>query len=395
VSAHPHDSSAQDSAPAGPRTRVLFVIHGLGRAGPELSLLDFAIRFPESTDVHVCTVDDDDLTLLEELRKTRANVAVVPVRRAYADWRQIAKVVASIGEQQIAVVNSFGLKTLLVCLAAKLRYGRRIRAVHHVVDLWEDLRRWHKRTFMWRAMQFVDVIVCNGYAVKEATIGSRAIAPRVTIIPGGVDCEHFRSTPELRIAERRRQGFSPEDFVLGTVANVRPVKNYPFLLRTMRRIAAVYPHARLLCVGGGQQLEEMKDLAERLGLGGKVRFVGQASDIRPYVAAMDAFALCSLAEGCPNSLLQAMAMSVPTIGSSVGEIPYVLEHGAAGLLIDPTDEAGFFAAVSRLVEDETYRRTLAQAGRRRAEDKYSIGRMIDQYVGLFDELAAELRPKVA
>src|SRR2546428_6163886 len=379
---------------AGVQARVVFATYGRGRAGPERGLLAAARRFPESTDVHVCTVDDYDLTLLEELRKTRANVAVVPVKRAYADWRQISKVVASIGQNQIAIVNSFGLKTLLVCLAAKFRYGRRIRAVHHVVDLWQDLG-WFQRVVMWRAMQRVDVIVCNGHAVKEAVIGARAVAPRVTIIPNGVDCEHFRSTPELRIAERRRQGFSPEDFVLGTVANVRAVKNYPFLLRTMRRIAATYPHARLLCVGGGPQLEEMKSLAERLGLGGKVRFAGQTNDIRPYVAAMDAFAICSLKEACPNTLLQAMSMSVATIGSAVGEIPHLLEHGAAGLLIDPTDEDGFFAAVSRLVEDDTYRRTLAPAGRRQVGDKKSVGRMIDQYGELFHELAAELRPQTA
>ena len=229
--------------------------------------------------------------------------------------------------------------------------------------------------------------------MKEATIGARALKPRLAVVPNGVDCEHFRSTPELRLAERRRQGFSPEHFVLGTVANVRPVKNYPFLLRTMRRIAEAYPHARLLCVGGGEQLEEMRELARRLGLADKVCFTGQAKDIRPYVAAMDAFALCSLKEGSPNALLQAMAMSVPTIASAVGEIPYLLEHGASGLLIDATDEDGFFAGVSRLVEDDTYRRTLAKAGRRRVEDKYSVGRMIDEYVGLFDELAAELRPQ--
>jgi glycosyltransferase involved in cell wall biosynthesis len=394
VSAYPHHSSAHDPAPAA-RTRVLFVIHGLGRAGPELNLLDFALRFPENTDMHVCTIDADNLTLLPELRKTRANVAVVPVKRAYADWRQIAKVVSSIDEKQIAIVNSFGLKTLLVCLAAKLRYGRRIRAVHNVVDLWDDLRHWHQRAIMWRAMQWVDVIVCNGHAVRDAVIGSRAVAPRVIIIPGGVDCEHFRSSPELRIAERRRQGFSREDFVLGTVANVRPVKNYPFLLRTMQRIALAYPHARLLCVGGGQQLDEMRRLAERMGLDTKVRFTGPKDDIRPYIAAMDAFALCSLSEGCPNALLQAMAMSVPAIASAVGEIPYLLEHGAAGLLFDPTDEDGFFASVSRLVEDETYRRTLGQAGRQRVEDKYALDRMVDQYVRLFDELVGELHPQVA
>src|SRR5213075_1022198 len=112
--------------------------------------------------------------------------------------------------------------------------------------LWADLR-WHQKMFMRAAMQFVDVIVCNGQAVKEAVIGSHRMVPRVIVVPNGVDCHHFRTTPELRIAERRRLDFSPEDFVLGTVANVRPIKNYPFLLRTMRRIADAYPQARLLC----------------------------------------------------------------------------------------------------------------------------------------------------
>ena len=381
------DPPAETSAPP---TRVMFVIHGLGRAGPELRLLDFARRFPESIDVHVCSVDDYDLTLIDEFRKTRAHVAVVPVKRAHLDWRQVAKVVASVGQNRIAIINSFGLKTLLVSLAAKLRYGRRIKAVHHVVDLWADLR-WHQKMFMRAAMQFVDVIVCNGQAVKEAVIGSHRMVPRVIVVPNGVDCHHFRTTPELRIAERRRLDFSPEDFVLGTVANVRPIKNYPFLLRTMRRIADAYPQARLLCVGGGPQLEEMKALADRLGLTGKVRFTGQVDDIRPCVAAMDAFALCSFKEGCPNVVLQAMAMSVPTIGSAVGEIPYLLDHGAAGLLIDPKDEDRLFAAVSRLIEDDRYRRGLAQSGRRQAESKYSLGRMIDQYARLFDELAAGLQ----
>lgn len=381
-------SSAPTSVPADVRTSVLFIIHGLGRAGPELRLLDFAQRFPESTDVHVCSVGDS-LALLDEFKKTRASVSVVPIRRAYADWSQVARVTGSIREHDIAVVNSFGLKTLLVCLAAKLRYGRRIRAVHHVVSLGEDLR-WYQRALMWRAMQQMDVIVCNGHALNEEVIGPRPLAPRVTVIPNGVDCEHFRSTPAERLAERQRQGYGPEHFVLGTVGNVRPVKNYPFLLRAMRRIHRAYPHTRLLCVGGGQ-VEEMRGLAEQLGLGGAVRFTGLAADVRPHLATMDAFALCSLKEGSPNAVLQAMAMSIPTIASAVGEIPYLLDHGAAGLLIDPTEEDALVASVSRLVDDAAYRRAVGDAGRRRAEETYSIDRMIHAYVKLFDDLAAEVR----
>jgi len=135
----------------------------------------------------------------------------------------------------------------------------------------------------------------------------------------------------------------------------------------------------------------MQRMAESLGLGDVVRFTGLAADVRPYLAAMDAFALCSLKEGSPNAVLQAMAMSLPTIASSVGEIPYLLDHGAAGVLIDPTDEDGLVAGVSRFLEDAAYRRAVAEAGRRRAEGTYSIERMISAYHGLFDELAAEAR----
>ena len=70
-------------ASAQARTSVLFIIHGLGRAGPELRLLDFAQRFPGSTGVHVCSIGES-LALLEEFKKTRASVSVVPIRRAYA-----------------------------------------------------------------------------------------------------------------------------------------------------------------------------------------------------------------------------------------------------------------------------------------------------------------------
>src|SRR5205085_832939 len=121
-------------ASAQARTSVLFIIHGLGRAGPELRLLDFAQRFPGSTGVHV-------------------------------------------------------------------------------VSLWEELR-WYQRALMRRAMERMDVIVCNGQALKDVIIGTRAVAPRVTVIPNGVDCEHFRSTPALRLAERERQGYGPGHFVL-------------------------------------------------------------------------------------------------------------------------------------------------------------------------------------
>jgi glycosyltransferase involved in cell wall biosynthesis len=373
-----------DAAPGG--VRVMFVIYGLAVAGPELRILHFARNFPENADIHVCVIGDD-LALLDEFRRTRAKLLIVPMERPYLEWRRLATVLAYIRDHEIAVVNTFNLKTLLVGAVAKLRFGSRIKLIHHVISMWEDVRLFH-RAAIWAMVRLVDRVVCNGQAVKERVIGARQLAAPVSVIPNGVDCEHFKPSPALRASTRDRLGFAGGDFVLGTVANVRPVKNYPFLLHAMKRIAASHPHVRLLCVGGGAQLEDMKALARSLGLADSVQFTGLVKDVRPFLAAMDAFVLCSSMEGNPNVVLQAMAMAVPVISTSVGEVPHLIQHGVSGLLFAPGDEAAFVASVGRLAGDDRYRQALAESAWGRAKWTYSLPQMIAGYAALMHDATA-------
>ena len=371
------------------RLGVLFVIYGLAPAGPELRILDFARRFsdgPEAIDMHVCVVGDD-VTLLDEFRNTGTKIIHVPMRRPYAEWRSVRTVLDYVRTHDIRVLNSFNLKTLLVCAAAKARYGSRVKLVHHLISLWDDVGP-PQRAATWAILRCADQILCNGHAVNERVIGKRRLAAPVSIIPNGVDCEHFRPMPDARMAARARLGFTADHFVLGTVGNVRPVKNYPFLLQAMKTLSAQLPHARLLCVGGGAQLEEMKALARSLGLADRVVFTGMAKDVRPFVAAMDAFTLCSLQEGNPNVVLQAMAMAVPVVSVTVGEVPFVIQHGASGLLVPSGDGPAFLAAVAQLAGDPGLCRTLGDEARRRVELRYSSADMIAKYAALMQQAAA-------
>jgi len=372
-----------------PRTRVLFVIYGLAAAGPERRILDFARSFPdrpEPLDVHICVVGDD-MTLFDEFRQTGAGMLCVPMRRPYTDWRGLHTVFDYIEQHDIRVLNSFDLKTLLVCAAAKVRYGSRVKLVHHLISLWEDVPAPH-RAILRTAMRCADQILCNGHAVKAHLIGDRRLAAPVSVIPNGVDVDYFQPMPEARAAERARQGWTDDHFVLGTVGNVRPVKNYPFLLRAMARLVPECPDARLLCVGGGAQLEDMRALARSLGIENQVVFTGLAKDVRPYLAAMDAFALCSTQEGNPNVVLQAMATAVPVVSVRVGEVPCVIQDGTSGLLVDRGDESAFVTALMTLAADRCLCQSMGAAGRRRVTDLYSSARMIAGYAALMQQAAA-------
>jgi glycosyltransferase involved in cell wall biosynthesis len=365
---------------------ALFVIYGLAPAGPELRLLDFARQFPGTIDVHVCVIGDD-LTLLPEFQKTRARILHVPMSRPYVQWARVQKVCDYIAAHDIRVINSFDLKTLLVCAAAKVRYGSRVKLVHHLISLWDGVPSHHRR-IIWNVLRFADQVLCNGYAVREHVIGARRLSAPVSIIPNGVDCDYFHPMPDARAFERQRLGFGDGHFVLGTVGNVRPVKNYPFLLNTMQSLSATYPHARLLCVGGGPQLDEMKGLTRSLGLADRVVFTGMTKDVRPFVAAMDAFALCSLKEGNPNVVLQAMAMATPVVSFGVGEVPSVIEDGISGLVVNPGDAGALLAAIARLAGDPKLRRRLGDEARRRVSGRYSSSQMIANYAALMKQTAA-------
>jgi glycosyltransferase involved in cell wall biosynthesis len=377
------------AAAAGPkRLAVMFVIYGLAPAGPERRILELAHAFPsrpESLDVHVCVVGDD-LTLLDEFRRTGAKVVHLPIRRPWTEWRKMSDVLAYIERHEIRVLNSFNLKTLLVCAAAKLRYRSRVRLVHHLISLWDDISPVNQR-IIWTALRCADRVLCNGQAVKAHVIGARTLAQPVSVIPNGVDADHFRPMPRLRASERARLGFADEHFVVGTIGNIRPVKNIPFLLRAMTRVAAVAPRVRLVCVGGGPQLEEIKQLARSLGLAERVVFTGVVRDVRPMLAAMDAFALCSRQEGNPNVVLQAMAMALPVVSVSVGEVPFVVDDGRSGMLVAPGDEDAFVAAVTSLARDPQRCRTLGDAARRRVTERFSASTMIASYAALMTAAA--------
>ena len=131
----------------------------------------------------------------------------------------------------------------------------------------------------------------------------------------------------------------------------------------------------------------MKELAESFGIGDRVLFTGLVRDVRSMLEAMDTFVLCSSNEGNPNVVLQAMAMGIPVVSSSVGEVPNVVQDGVSGLLFQPGDTQTFLSSVSQLVDDEQTRRRMAEAGRARAEALYSLPQMVARYAALMRDAA--------
>ncbi len=146
----------------------------------------------------------------------------------------------------------------------------------------------------------------------HAVFGS---APTV-ILPNAVSVDTFAWDPEKRAAIRREFGLEPYQ-VVGHVGSFRYAKNHEFLLRVFRRLcdSAKEDRYRLLMLGEGELLEEMKQLAAGLGISDRVIFAGTRGDVADVCQAMDVFAFPSRYEGMPGSVVEAQASGLPCLVS--------------------------------------------------------------------------------
>jgi glycosyltransferase involved in cell wall biosynthesis len=118
---------------------------------------------------------------------------------------------------------------------------------------------------------------------------------------------------------------------------------------------------------------EVRALAQRAGVGERVRFVGQSDDVPGHLLAADAL-LLPAGEVTPLVIMEAMALGTPVIAARMGSVPDVVVDGASGLLVEPDDPGAFAAAIARLHREPGLGPALADGGRRRVEEHFDEAR---------------------
>jgi glycosyltransferase involved in cell wall biosynthesis len=134
---------------------------------------------------------------------------------------------------------------------------------------------------------------------------------------------------------RQDLGLSSQHLLIGSVAHLLPKKGHAVLLEAMVSVRSQVPSARLIVAGRGRESERLRQLTEQLGLNDVVQFLGYRNDIPNLMNACDIMVQPSLEEAFGVSLVEAMAIGRPIVGSNVGGIPEVVENGVTGFLVTP------------------------------------------------------------
>lgn len=136
------------------------------------------------------------------------------------------------------------------------------------------------------------------------------------IVKNGIDVLKFSYDPDVRNAVRLELGIKDE-LLIGHVGNYIYQKNHKFMVEIMKKVIEIRPDAKLMFVGRGESLEEVKRYAEKIGVGENILFLGSRTDVNRLYQAMDVFLMPSFWEGLPIACVEAQAAGLPLLLSDV------------------------------------------------------------------------------
>lgn len=370
--------------------RPLFVTGSLGHGGAERHTVTLMNRLAErGHECHAVYVKNDTDQLVRIRRWYDESVRCLHARHFF-DRRALADFAAHLLRVRPTVLVAANEYALMYASLAQMQSGLAVPVVAtfhttRLLDLKEHLKMLIARPFFWRAQRTIFVCDMQKRYWLRRGLGSR----RNLVIHNGVDTEHFRDRSRLseRRALRESLGFSGIDYLIGIPAVLRPEKNHLQLLDAIASLRQMAIPARLMIIGDGPLRGEIEARIRELKLEQSVRITGFVEDVRPYLAACDVTALCSVSETFSLAALESMAMGKPVVHSNVGGAKEMIFPGHNGYLFRPGDTGELVYRLLTLSGHELARR-MGEAGRGVVETSFSESAMVERYENVLGDVCA-------
>lgn len=367
------------------RLRLAYVVNTLNPGGTERLVVDMSRAFKEDFDVEVICLDEPGEWAVG-LREQGIAVHCL-WRQPGLDLSIPARMARHFRRSGADIIHAHQCTPWFYAALSRLLYARpRLLLEEHgrfYPEVDKPVRRWVNRLLIRR--------LTHRFVAVSDDIRSRLVRyegldhSQIQVVYNGV-----KPIEPLTAAGRSKcradLGFSDEDFVVGTVGRFDPIKNLPMLVSAFAQAGLGNDRFKCLLVGDGPERAKIEAQVAAAGLGRQVVFTGHRDDARTLVQCLDLFALSSFSEGTSMALLEAMAVAVPVVVTSVGGNPEIVLRDATGWVIESDDQAALTSAIRQAQTDPALRRERALAGQRRFTESFSFDSMIDRYRSLYSAL---------
>lgn len=372
--------------------RILHFIDSAGVYGAESVILNLSEQMQATADfvpVVGCIVSEpnepNDLYTAAMERGVEVVKVVIPNSRLLTALPKAAK---QLKKLKIDLIHSHGYKPSVFGFAMKLFNGIPVMATCH---LWFEPAN---APFKMKVMlglesifyRWFPKVVAVSDAIKEVLI-SKGISPsKVEVLKNGVKVSRAELSHEQKVALRKQVGVGADSFCILNAGRLSRQKAQWTLIETASILKNRGLDFHVLIVGEGDLRDSLQEKIAQYQLEQYVSLLGFRSDMPELLAISDAFALPSLDEGMPMSLLEAAAAEVPVVTTAVGDIPKLITHEETGLIIPKEAPEALANALQRLQADPELCKSLAKRAKAILEQDYSSAAMADKYHCIYQEL---------
>jgi glycosyltransferase involved in cell wall biosynthesis len=358
------------------RPKILYIITRAERGGAQNHVLDLACSMRDQFEVAVATGERGFLTDACGSRSIPVHIVprlqrrISPITDARAIWEI---------RQMIRRVNPSLIHAHTFKAGFLGRFAARVSGVPSIYTLHTWLFGTPAMPRLWSVLGGPCERLAAGWGDHVITVSEEGarVVQRYRIAPPSKVVTIYNGIPDCA----EHADLDAHEFpVVTMVARFTEVKEHDVLLRAFAKLA---PGPRLRLVGDGPLRAVSERLAQELGIGGRVEFLGDRGDVPALLADSDLFVLASKFEMLPISILEGMRAGLPIIASDVGGVREVIADGKSGFLVKSGSVSELSKALKQVTGDKELRVKLGWAARKRFCDKFLYARQEERTRSLY------------
>lgn len=366
----------------GPAKHVINLTKGLNKEGFETELISGQPNENEDNLFELASVNNIPVKILKSM-----NRAISPLK----DLFSLISIIKEIKRFDPDIVHTHTSKAgILGRLAA---YICKVPAIYHtyhghiftgyVSKLASSIIIAIERIF---AVFSTNLISLSPKLTNEIKLILRPRQPeKLVTIPLGLELKSNLQTPRRKKIWRTKAGFTDQDFIVGIIARLVPIKNHSLIINSMSKLCRTFPNLHLVIIGDGELKDELKSLSEKLNLTKNLHFFGIIKNLEDIYSDLDLLILCSKNEGTPVAIIESLASGCPVASTDVGGVSEVLENWKLGRKLSTEPEIftqNLSKAISDLISNK-YEEYPTDETRKRICDYYSVEKLVNNIKKLY------------
>lgn len=363
--------------------KILFFIETLFLGGKERRILELIKYLKGNTDYTLGLVITEPLIHFEAVYDLGIEVKIMERKYAKYDPLLFIKFYRYCRIFNPDIIHTWGRMTTFYSIPTKL-----IRRIPLISSLVADAQKNFgnisiNNFFHYTDTFFSDAILSNSDA---GLIAYRIRSPKAKVIRNGVNLKRFQQ--QFDTALMRKELGITTDFVVVMVAAFSKFKDYDLFLDVAKEIGKMRDDVTFIGVGDGPQWIRIKQrvLNEKLT---NVLLTGKKINVEAIIAATDIGILCTNCEGISNSIIEYMALGKPVISTDIiGGSKELIVEGVTGYCIERSIEK-IVPLINLLLDNIDLRISLGNSGIQRISSHFSIRRMGEDFINLYDDILAQ------